>query len=102
VTHWQEQEGVTIEPRQRLRATVNLSLEALGDLAIYLELHGSHLRCDIQAAPPSVDALRPHLQHLAERLAAFGYTVEAVSTVAEPLAAPVAAASPPRRVDQRA
>jgi hypothetical protein len=100
VTRWAG--GDRADQPERLRATLNLALQHLGDLTVVLDLRGRQLRCDIQADTAGVSLIQPALGDLTDRLAALGYAVDTATTVAAPSPLPAAPAPLPRRIDQRA
>jgi hypothetical protein len=90
------------QPR-RLRATLCLSLQHLGDLIVHLDLVGRRLRCDIRATAPGLAVIQPQVEALTERLVALGFAgAEAVVTAESAPPLPPLTAPPPRRLDQRA
>lgn len=97
VTRWRDTDDEAAA--LRLRASVSLTLEHLGDLAITLDLAGAHLRCQVRATAPTVAVVEAALDELADRLAGLGYTVDVGASVpAEPLVHSLAAPAP-RRLD---
>lgn len=100
VTRWRETDDETAA--LHLRASVSLTLEHLGDLAITLDLADAHLRCQVRAPAPTVAVVEAALDELADCLAGLGYTVDVGTSVsAEPLVHSLAAPAP-RRLDCRA